>query len=155
MKKLALNLLIVFALFGCNNGEREIIIVPENFKGYVLVIFDQKNGTSKSYHEGSRIYKIPQNGVLKSQFLGNYGSVGIPEYYYKEINANSKLSSYFEVKKIPPNKIVGMMGPNGNANKDLAGKERIPFTLFYIGTKSEIKQYKKQADKLDIVKLAE
>jgi hypothetical protein len=155
MKKSILYLLIVLTLFSCNNGEKEIIIVPKNFKGYILVIFDQKDGEPKSYHEGSRIYKIPQNGVLKSQFSGNYGSVGIPEYYYQAINVDSKLPSYLEEKKIPPNKIVGMMGPNGNANKDLEGNERIPFTLFYVGTKSEIEQFKEQADKLDIVKLAE
>lgn len=155
MKKPILNLLIVFALFGCNNGEKEIIVIPKKFKGIILVIFNQKSGTAKSYHEGSRIYKIPQNGILKSQFSGNYGSIGIPKYYYEVINEDNLLSSYLEERQIPANKIVALMGANGNANKDLAGKETVEFTFFYVGTKSEIEQYKEQADKLDIVKLAE
>lgn len=155
MKKLILNLLIVFALFGCNNGEKEIIVIPKNFKGIILIIFNQKSGTAISYHEGSRIYKITQNGILKSQFSGNYGWRKPPEFYYGEINEDNKLPSYLEEKKMPTNKVTALMGSNGNANKDLAGKETVEFTFFYVGTKSEIEQYKEQADKLDIVKLAE
>jgi hypothetical protein len=50
---------------------------------------------------------------------------------------------------------VGIEGASGGANKDLAGKGIIRFTLYYVGTRSEIEQYKEQAEKLDIVKLAE
>ena len=142
-------------MFGCNNGEREIIIVPSNFKGYILVIFDQKNGMSQSFHEGSRIYEIPQNGILKTQFSSNYGWRKPPEFYYDEIKKTNLLPSYLEEKKIPPNKRVALMGSNGNANKDYEGKETIEFAFFYIGTRTEIEELKRETQRLDIVKLAE
>lgn len=155
MKNLILNLLIAFALLGCNNGEREIIIVPKNFKGYILVIFNQKSGSPESYHNGSRIYKIPQNGIFKTKFSGNYGWRKPPEFYYEEITKDHKLLSYLEEKKMPTNKIIALMGSNGNANKDYAGNETVEFAFFYIGTKSEIEELKRETQRIDIVKLAE
>ena len=68
-------LTIVFILqCSCQNRESEIFILPENYNGYVLVIFNQKDGEEPKYFEGKRLYIIPDNGILKTQFEAEYGS---------------------------------------------------------------------------------
>jgi hypothetical protein len=56
-------------LTNCNTkGEQEIIIVPRNFKGYVIIIHNQKDGMPTKYEGNKRVYEIPKNGILKTQF---------------------------------------------------------------------------------------
>lgn len=149
------SILIIFTLMGCNFGDGNILIVPKNFKGYIVIIYDQKAGLLPKRHGNKTVYEIPDDGILKVQTEVNSGWREPNEYYYEKIAPENKLPSYDVAKEMPTGLTVGFEGAFGNANKDLAGNERIPFSLFYIGTKSEIEQYKDQAEKLDIVKLAE
>ncbi len=59
--------IISLLLFSCNNGDKEVVVLPENYKGYVVIIYNQENGDSAKYENGKRIYKIPLNGILKTQ----------------------------------------------------------------------------------------
>ncbi|RXK85818.1 DUF6843 domain-containing protein [Filimonas effusa] len=138
-----------------NSGEQEIIVVPKNFKGYIIIIFNQKSGMSIKYEGKKRVYEIPPNGILKTQFAGNYGWREFAEYYYEKIIPENKLSSYAEIKKVPTDTIVGFMGATGTVKKSTESEERLEFIEFYIGTKSDIEQAQKQAAKLDIVKITE
>lgn len=142
-------------LFSCDSGEEEIIVIPENYTGYVLIIFNQKDGIPIKYEGEKRVYEIPQNGVLKTQFTGNEGWREFPEYYYERITPDNKLASFVEIKKVPIDTIVGFMGANGTVKKSAESEERIEFVKFYIGTKSQIEQAQQELEKLDIVKLAQ
>lgn len=142
-------------LFGCDSGEQEIIVVPKEYKGYVLIIFNQKNGSPKKYEGKKRVYEIPQSGVLKTQFTGNMGWREFPEYYYEKVAPENKLPSFGEIKKVPMDTVVGFMGANGTVKKSVDSEERIEFVEFYIGTKSQIEKAQQQLEKLDIVKLAQ
>lgn len=153
--KIILSLIIFFTLLGCDSGEKEIIVIPDNYKGYILIIFNQENGTSIKYKNKKRIYRIPQNGVLKTQFSGNYGSVGFTEFYYEEIKPENKLPSFARITQIPENTVVGLRGATGTVKKNAESEERIEFVEFYVGTKEQIEQAKENIKKLDIVKLAE
>lgn len=155
MRKMILSLLISFVLFSCDNGEQEIIVVPKDYKGYVLIIFNQKDGNPTKYEGKKRVYEIPQNGVLKTQFTGNYGSVGFADYYYENISLGNRLPSLVEIEKTPIDTVVGFRGATGTIKKSADSEERIEFVKFYIGTKSQIEQAKNEADKLDIVKLVQ
>ncbi|MGL4632514.1 MAG: hypothetical protein ACRCVT_15030, partial [Leadbetterella sp.] len=101
------------------------------------------------------IYEIPVNGVLKVQTEINTDWREFTEYYYEKIVPENKLPAYNVSKPIPIGVIGGFEGASGGANKDYEGKNVVRFTFFYVGTKSEIEQYKEQADKLDFLKLAE
>ncbi len=155
MRKMILSLIISFMLFSCDIGEQEIIVVPKDYKGYVLIIFNQKDGNPTKYEGKKRVYEIPQNGILKTQFTGNYGSVGFADYYYENISLGNKLSSFVEIEKMPIDKIVGFRGATGTVKKSAESEERIEFVEFYIGTKSQIEQAQQELEKLDIVKLAQ
>ena len=90
MKKLLILVLSVIATgsliylywYYTTSGENEIYLLPNNYKGIVYIIFDQKNGAPKQYENGSRIYSIPQSGILKTQFSFNDGWRQLPYFYY-------------------------------------------------------------------------
>lgn len=48
--------------------ENEIYLVPYNYQGPVLVVFNQLNGAPARYEGRNRIYVIPSAGVLLTQF---------------------------------------------------------------------------------------
>jgi uncharacterized protein DUF6843 len=85
-------LIIISAfLFSCKYGEKEIIVLPHNYVGYVVIIYNQKAGSEKNYFAGKRVYEIPGNGILKTRFSGNYGDIGLPEFYYDKITPIHKI----------------------------------------------------------------
>lgn len=63
-------------------SEPETYLIPEGFTGKVNIIFNQKDGNSVKYQEGRRIYEIPGDGILLTQFTTNDGFIN-REYYYK------------------------------------------------------------------------
>lgn len=79
------NLLWVFitmqAMFGCKHAEPETYLISEGFKGKVNIIFNQEKGTAPKYEKGRRVYEIPINGVLLTQFKDEYGLVDHQFYY--------------------------------------------------------------------------
>jgi hypothetical protein len=145
----------MLTLSGCSFGDGDILVIPKNFKGYIVIIYDQKTGILPKREGRKTVYEIPANGILKVQNEINTGWREFADYYYEKIAPENKLPAYNISKEIPTGVIGGFEGATGGANKDLAGKEVVRFAFFYIGTKSEIEQYKEQADKLDIVKLTE
>ena len=156
MRNAILYSIVSLLLFGCSFGNGDIVVIPKNFKGYIIIIYNQKSGALPKYEGKKRVYEIPQNGVLRVQNKIDTDWREPTEYYYEKITTGNKLPSFDISKEIPVGvNIVGFAGASGNANKDSAGKERVSFSFFFIGTKSEIEQYKEQAEKLDIVKLAE
>jgi len=57
--------------------EAETYLIPEDYRGFIYVIFDQENGEPKSYErkwgKRRRLYVIPPSGVLFSQFSSKEG----------------------------------------------------------------------------------
>lgn len=141
-------------MVGCNrSGEQEVVVVPKNFKGYVIVIFNQKNGQPVKYDGKKRVYEIPSNGILKTQFNVNDGWRDFTEYYYGLIAPENKLPSFVDVEMIPKDKIVGFMGATGTVKKNSKGTERLEFSEFYIGTSLDIEKAKNTVEKMDIANL--
>jgi Family of unknown function (DUF6843) len=153
--RIIFSLVIVFILMGCNSGEQEIIVVPKDFSGYIIVLFNQKDGTAPIYEGNKRIYEIPKSGILRTQFESNYGMREFAEFYYEKISPETRIPSFVELKSVPSDKIVGLIGANGTVKKSAKSEDRIEFVEFYIGTKKTIEQAQEQVEKLDITKLAE
>jgi hypothetical protein len=84
--KYFISLLLTFGfinmgLVQCKYAENESYLIPTGFRGRVNIIFNQNNGAPPRYENGRRIYLIPSNGILLTQFPGGYGFVN-HEYYY-------------------------------------------------------------------------
>jgi hypothetical protein len=158
LAKNKLNVMAIFYLFAlffsCNSGDKEALIVPRDFKGYIVIIYNQKTGSPSQYENGKRIYTIPQSGIYKTQLASNEGLRNLPEFYYEKISSKNELPSYVEFDKIPQNMIVGFMGARGSANKDYEGKQTIEYSLYYVGTKEDIRNAIRKAEDLDMTTIA-
>ena len=156
MKLLIIPILVIVVMIeGCQKrGEEEIVILHKDYTGYVVIIYNQKTGTRIKYEGKKRVYEIPAEGILKTQFSGNYGWVGFTEFYYENIAPENKIPFIVESKNIPVDSVVAFGGSTGNANKNLDGEETIEFRLFYVGNEEQIDKAYQEAEKLDIVKLA-
>ena len=145
---------LLYLLSSCERGEHEIIVVPENYKGHFVVIFNVKTGKPRKYSGKTRIYEIPSNGILKTQFSGNYGWLDYAEFYRGNITASNRLPISFELKRVPDYLIVGVMGSTGIQRKDLIGNDLYEYAEFYIGTRLEIDSLRQVSEQTDITRLA-
>ncbi len=75
-----------FLLMSCSDVEPESYILPDNFRGRVIILMNQKDGEVRQYKKGRRIYNIPENGILKTKFKTNTGSSAIDaiKFYLKD-----------------------------------------------------------------------
>ena len=74
IKKTTYYLLLLLTITGCaQEAEDTIRLMPEGYQGPVLIIFNQKYGTPKEYEGDKRLYRIPENGILITQYGPNYG----------------------------------------------------------------------------------
>lgn len=88
--------LFFLALTACGStSEKSIFLIPQNFQGNVLIIFDQKNGRPAEYEKGLRTFTIPETGVLRTQFQPDYGVGDIDEFYFVEPDGRRTKLKYF------------------------------------------------------------
>ncbi len=152
--KMILSLILSFLLLGCDTGEREIIIVPRNYSGCIVVIFNQEDGQPIKYLKKKRVYEIPRDGVLKTQFNFNDGWSDYPEFFFEAVNQENRIPSSIlsEIEELPIDTIVGFLGSTGSIRKTDYNEERVWFAKYYIGTRFDIIRAKEE-DNLDILKL--
>jgi hypothetical protein len=145
----------MFMVSACVRGEQDIILAPANFKGGILILFNQKSGKPTRYHDGKRLYEIPPDGILKTQFARNHGWREFTIFYRGRISEANRLKTYAEHRGVPNNIIVGYMGPTGTQQKKLNSKDRYEFAELYICTKSEIDSLKNKIEMIDLSKIGE
>src|SRR4051812_14822930 len=80
-------LLILLILAGCQNPEPADFLIPKGYTGRVAVVFEQKQGEKPKYLNGRRIYDIPANGILLTQFKAEFGFI---DYRYFLIDSNGR-----------------------------------------------------------------
>ena len=102
-----IGILFLFMVSACDRGEEDIILVPTNFKGGILILFNQKSGKPTRYHDGKRVYEIPPDGILKTQFAPNYGWRFLTNFYRGSISASNRLPTYFDIERAPDSLLVG------------------------------------------------
>ncbi len=87
--------LVSLALSGClKDAEKEHFYMHKGFNGPVIVLFDQKDGQSKKYDKDTRIYQIPENGILYTQFERVTGNLS-QSFYYKDSSQKDPIPTLF------------------------------------------------------------
>lgn len=87
--------LYFLVLSSCHqNAEPETYLLPQGFTGRVNVVFNQGNGAPAKYEDGRRVYQIPANGILLTQFKDEYGFVDRLYYYVDSNNKRTSLHIY-------------------------------------------------------------
>jgi hypothetical protein len=69
----------------------ERFLIPEDFRGVVYVVFDQKDGKEKEFEGFRRIYRVPNNGVLFTKFSENQGLLNQDFYFIKNDGSREKM----------------------------------------------------------------
>ncbi|HEY6062356.1 MAG TPA: hypothetical protein VIV35_02035 [Chitinophagaceae bacterium] len=82
---LSVFIFILLSLFGCKNPEPADFLIPKEYSGRVAVVFEQKQGERPKYLNGRRIYEVPHNGILLTQFKAEFGFI---DYRYFLIDEN-------------------------------------------------------------------
>jgi len=95
--KTVIYLFFITALIAsCNTeAEKEAFLIPEGYTGTVAVLFDQENGEPKEYEDDTRLYRIPTNGVLYTQFSRVTGNLNQKFYYVSSSGEKKELPSLF------------------------------------------------------------
>lgn len=155
MKYLSILIFCFIGFFGCNNStqcEKEIYLIPEGFRGKLIVFFDQPDGQPIQYENDSRIYRIPSNGFLKTRFKKNGGCMSDNRiiFYYADSAGNRILIDYFldlDRKAIPKYKDYVMFTFLSNKNS------KPDFVIHLIGSVYEFKELTNSVKYLEPVKI--
>jgi hypothetical protein len=56
-------------------------LIPQDYHGDIIIIYDQPQGAAEEYNGNSRVYRIPSNGILFTRFSAEINT-GNQEYFY-------------------------------------------------------------------------
>jgi hypothetical protein len=88
LASLTICLLLFLCWVSCNNPGPEIVyLIPKGFTGAVVIIFDQRGAAPAETENGKQVYRIPLNGVLRTQVKPSYRIKG-REYFYVDIDGS-------------------------------------------------------------------
>lgn len=136
-------------------GEDEIFILPEGYRGVVFILYDQKKGVAVKYDQGKRVYEIPSNGILKTQFSLNTDWHSFGDYFFRDNGKQIKIPFVLDGKltesnkNIDPNEVHVCCHSSGKSYyNDRDGF--VEFGQFYVGTKDEISAASQKAEKFTL-----
>lgn len=90
---------------GCEKSmqcEKEIYLLPDGFRGKMIVFFDQAGGEEMLYEDSARVYNIPPSGYLKTQFPKNGGCMNdnrLNFYYLDSLGIRKPLDYFLNLPK--------------------------------------------------------
>ena len=126
--------LIFYVYEDANSPSKDLFLIPEGFRGKVVILYNQKDGQEKEFEGKYRVYKIPSTGILKTKFevKGDSWNIGDAKYYY--INGTEKISIkqyclYCEKEKIDTISIQAIPGEGGSFSSN---ENSIHYLSFYI-----------------------
>jgi len=151
-------LLLIFSLLlftQCNESpqcEEEVYIVPEGFRGKIIVFFGQADGQAKQYENTARLYHIPASGYIKSQFQKNGGcaSDGRIQFFYEDSLGTRQPLDYFlnmDMKNLPTDRdyVLFTFLSDKNVKPD--------FVIHFVGNLSEFNELTESVRYLDPMKI--
>jgi hypothetical protein len=115
--KVIIYILFFLTLYSCNSNkfENEILILPKDYSGRVVIFYSQKNAKGIFEEKGNNLYTyIPKDGMIFSK--------------YKYSDAES-----IEISNLSPNKKY----ISANSGKIYLPDE-VDYSVHYIGTEKEL-----------------
>ncbi|HEY9113847.1 MAG TPA: hypothetical protein VIN10_04060 [Bacteroidales bacterium] len=155
MKPILVLILSLLLLAGCNESkqcEEEIYLVPEGFRGRIMVFFDQADGQAIEYENTARVYHIPESGYIKSQFPRNGGCMndGRIQFFYEDSLGTRQPLDYFlnmDMKNLPTDRDYVLF-------TFLSDKKVKPdFVIHFVGHLSEFNELTESVRHLEPMKI--
>jgi hypothetical protein len=154
--KIALILLTLVSASSCFLlGDDEVFLLPRGYAGRVLVLLNQQKGEAILYGDRKqRVYEIPDDGILRTQFTPNTASHHPNKYFYVENAQKTEIPYVNDPRQLKSDSIqiccfsFGRGGKSPNVN-DIV----VEYYEFYVGTKSDIEKAKSnnKTDPVDLV----
>ncbi len=92
MRRILVFIILISCFTNCaQKAEDSIRLIPEGYVGPVLIIFNQEDGEPVEYEGDKRMYRIPKNGILKTQFKPNFGVQNIRFFYVDAKNKREEI----------------------------------------------------------------
>jgi hypothetical protein len=134
--------------------KEEVYILPQNFKGIVLIAYDQKDGLEDIIEDGKLIYKIPRSGVLKLK--RKEATTLSQSWYYFEDEQGNRTEFYYcfppcEDMRNNPDKVFAYGASTGTSIGD-NGYE-LQRTIFLVGTSHDTDSLNKADEKLNPIEI--
>lgn len=133
----------------------DIYVVPTNFSGRVVVVYDSTRGQPAVYSGKSRLFEIPTDGFLWTKHgLDSSEMVEIPQIYRGTILPDNRIDFIESGVAIEPNDVVATMPTSGMTMVDNETR-RVVYSQFYVGTEIAIDSamrppYRKRIEELMI-----
>jgi hypothetical protein len=89
--------LTLYGLIAKDSASYDIFLIPENYRGQVVIEYGVQDGTKEEYEGKWRVYRIPESGHLKTTFTikGNSIRLSGSKYYYVDKKGNRKELKHF------------------------------------------------------------
>lgn len=97
-------LLLGYVIIELTSSSDDIFLIPNGFKGKIEIIYGKKDGKPKEFEKGWRVYRIPKDGILKTQFELSGNSIKLSESKYYFIDNENKreiIDSYCSHCEVP------------------------------------------------------
>jgi hypothetical protein len=93
---------IIFFSSCLYHAEPEIHLIPKNYKGPVIIIFNEKKGNPQKYENDIRVYEISKDGILRTQFKKQQGSIAPDKlkYFFYDKNGRQEINYLVSTKDI-------------------------------------------------------
>lgn len=143
-----------FAAFIISCGSKkvtpEIFLIPFNYHGTVKVIFNESCGQKETFDGKKRMYIIPENGILITQFKQEFGIIN-QEYYYVDAKGSRTLIPKMMLQDFneattternehePSRNQVAIFQWGNTGTAQLTGEKKYDFYMFHVGTYTEVR----------------
>jgi hypothetical protein len=128
-----------------NQAEREIHLIPKGYVGPVVIIYGRPHGAPPKYENGVRVYEIPKNGILLTQFDPNCGVIpphGQTFCYVDDSGSRTEVPQGFQDNA--SNNGIQIMSPS------IGSTPKSTFTSYIVGSKKQGDSLYQILDTLDV-----
>ena len=87
-----------YIILEINSASKDIFLIPDNYRGEIIIHYGIENGADKERDGFWRVYKIPSNGILETQYklAGESVDNGKAKFFYvSEDGTTKRLKTYY------------------------------------------------------------
>lgn len=133
--------------------KQQVYILPQGFKGVVLIAYDQQDGLDDVIEDGKLIYKIQSSGVLKVK--RKEAATVSQTWHYFEDEQGKRIEFYYcfppcEEMKRDTTKVFAFGRSNGAS---LDGDYELRRTIFLVGTANDTDSLSTVAEKMNAIEV--
>lgn len=81
-----------FMFLQINKAEPETFLIPQNFRGKIVIFYEESCGQKPVYENGRRIYRFPESGILITNYKKTKGILDQEFYFVDEYGKRIKIA---------------------------------------------------------------